>query len=64
MSANGKQTTAATPWGRAALIEELRLPQQAGDQRFASVVQLLEAAKASGSSASRTRPAAPRGAGP
>lgn len=32
----------ATPWGAAALVEELRLPQQAGDRRFASLVQLLE----------------------
>jgi len=33
---------AATPWGPATLLEELRVPQQAGDKRFASVVQLLE----------------------
>lgn len=45
MSANGKQVTAATPWGRATLIEELRLPQQAGDKRFSSVVQVLEGEK-------------------
>ncbi len=36
---------AATPWGPAALVEELRLPQQAGERRFASLVQLLETAK-------------------
>jgi hypothetical protein len=35
---------AATPWGSAELLEELRLTQRAGDKRFASVVQLLEAA--------------------
>ena len=35
----------ATPWGPAALVEELTLPQRAGDKRFASVVQLLEGAK-------------------
>lgn len=35
----------ATPWGAAALVEELRLPQQAGDRRFASLVQLLETPK-------------------
>jgi len=35
-------TRAATPWGRAELVEELTLRQQAGDRRFASVVQLLE----------------------
>ncbi|HVM56817.1 MAG TPA: hypothetical protein VMT74_05095 [Gaiellaceae bacterium] len=32
----------ATPWGPADLVEELTLRQQAGDKRFASVVQLLE----------------------
>ena len=36
---------AATPWGQAALVEELKLQQQAGDKRFASVVQLLETPK-------------------
>ena len=33
---------AATPWGPATLVEELTLPQRAGDRRFASIVQLLE----------------------
>jgi hypothetical protein len=37
--------TAATPWGSASLLEELRLPQQAGERRFASLVQLLETKK-------------------
>lgn len=32
----------ATPWGAAAVVDELRLPQRAGEKRFASVVQLLE----------------------
>jgi hypothetical protein len=32
-----------TPWGAAAVVEEVRLPQQAGRRRFATVVQLLEA---------------------
>jgi hypothetical protein len=32
----------STPWGPATLVEQLRLPQQAGDKRFASVVELLE----------------------
>ena len=36
---------AATPWGPADLVEELTLPQQAGERRFASRVQLLETAK-------------------
>jgi hypothetical protein len=35
-------TKIVTPWGRATLLEQLRLPQQAGDKRFASVVELLE----------------------
>jgi hypothetical protein len=33
----------ATPWGAAELIEELTLAQRAGDRRFSSIVQLLEA---------------------
>ena len=38
--------TAATPVrGAAKLVEELRLQQQAGEKRFASIVQLLETAK-------------------
>jgi len=37
--------TAATPWGSAAVIEELSLPQRVGERRFASLVQLLETAK-------------------
>jgi hypothetical protein len=32
----------ATPWGPAELVEELIVRQQAGDKRFASIVQLLE----------------------
>jgi hypothetical protein len=34
----------ATPWGPAELVEELTVRQQAGERRFASLVQLLEAA--------------------
>ena len=41
----GETTKAATPWGPATLLEELRLPQQAGEKRFASLVQLLENGK-------------------
>jgi hypothetical protein len=36
------EKTAATPWGRAELVDELSVKQQAGERRFASVVQLLE----------------------
>jgi hypothetical protein len=37
--------TSATPWGPATTIEQLTLPQRAGEKRFASVVQLLETEK-------------------
>jgi hypothetical protein len=32
-----------TPWGAAQIVEQLTLQQRAGEKRFASVVQLLEA---------------------
>jgi hypothetical protein len=35
-------TTAATPWGPAELVDELTVRQQAGEKRFASVLQLLQ----------------------
>jgi hypothetical protein len=34
---------AATPWGPSNVVEELTLAQRAGEKRFTSVVQLLEA---------------------
>jgi len=37
--------TTATPWGPARTVEQLTLPQRAGEKRFASVVQLLETEK-------------------
>src|SRR5687768_7158367 len=45
LSMAGETTKAATPWGPATLVDELRLPQQSGEKRFASLVQLLENAK-------------------
>ncbi len=33
----------ATPWGKATLVDEVRVQQRAGDKRFSSLVQLLEA---------------------
>jgi hypothetical protein len=33
---------AATPWGPAAMVDEVKVPQRAGEKRFASVLQLLE----------------------
>jgi len=35
----------ATPWGAAAIVEEVKVSQRAGDKRFASIVQLLEDAR-------------------
>jgi hypothetical protein len=35
-------TKAATPWGPATVVDEVKVPQRAGDKRFASLVQLLE----------------------
>jgi hypothetical protein len=32
----------ATPWGGAELVEQVTVKQQAGERRFASLVQLLE----------------------
>jgi hypothetical protein len=31
-----------TAWGKATLVEEVKVQQRAGDKRFASLVQLLE----------------------
>lgn len=33
---------AATPWGSAQIVDEIVLPQRAGEKRFSSIVQLLE----------------------
>jgi hypothetical protein len=33
---------AATPWGQATVVEEIKVAQRAGEKRFASVFQLLE----------------------
>ena len=32
---------ATTPWGKTEVLEELTVPQRAGDKRFATVLQLL-----------------------
>jgi hypothetical protein len=45
MATNTTTAKVMTPWGPAALVEELSLPQRAGDRRFASLVQLLETEK-------------------
>jgi hypothetical protein len=36
---------AATPWGKAQVVEKLSLSQQADGKRFATVVELLETDK-------------------
>ena len=38
-----KARTVATPFGAAAVVEEVSVPQRTGDKRFAVLVQLLEA---------------------
>jgi hypothetical protein len=37
--------TSTTPWGTATVVDEVSLPQRAGDKRFASVVQLLDSGR-------------------
>jgi hypothetical protein len=41
-TATAKAQTAATPWGAAAVVEEVAVPQRVGEKRFSVVVQLLE----------------------
>ena len=38
-------TRATTAWGEATVLEEVVLPQDAGEKQFTSVVQLLEGAE-------------------
>jgi hypothetical protein len=38
-------TKTSTPWGTATLVEELSVPQRAGEKRFATIVELLETEK-------------------
>ena len=35
-------TTVTTPWGKAKTIEEVSVPQRAGEKRFMTKVELLE----------------------
>jgi hypothetical protein len=44
MAGTKTATKTATPWGAAEVVDELKVRQQAGERRFASVVQLLETA--------------------
>jgi hypothetical protein len=34
--------TVATPWGKASTVEEVAVPQRAGEKRFTTRVELLE----------------------
>ena len=45
MAARTTPAKSATPWGDAAVVDQLEIPQRAGERRFASIVQLLENAK-------------------
>ncbi|HSI98106.1 MAG TPA: hypothetical protein VK926_07055 [Gaiellaceae bacterium] len=38
----GRARTVATPWGTAEVVEEVAVPQRAGDRRFSVAVELLE----------------------
>jgi hypothetical protein len=40
--AQARTAGVATPWGPASVVEEVSVPQRAGEKRFAVVVQLLE----------------------
>ncbi|HXV35374.1 MAG TPA: hypothetical protein VD769_15305 [Gaiellaceae bacterium] len=42
---SSKPVAVSTPWGRATVLEEIRVPQRAGERRFETIVQLLEDAK-------------------
>lgn len=44
MAAND-QKKVATAWGEAVVLDQIVVPQRAGERRFASVVELLEGAK-------------------
>jgi hypothetical protein len=44
-TAKARKKTIATPWGAAHTLEQLTLPQRAGERRFAALVQLLETDK-------------------
>lgn len=44
-TARPRKKRSVTPWGSARTVEQLTLPQRAGEKRFASVIQLLETDK-------------------
>jgi hypothetical protein len=42
MTTTARGDSRATPWGRAALLDDVTIPQRAGEKRFATIVELLE----------------------
>lgn len=42
MTTKTQRTVVTTPWGRAALVEQVELPQSAEGHEFGALVQLLE----------------------
>lgn len=42
MATTAAKKKVTTAWGAAAVVEEITLPQRAGERRFAAAVQLLE----------------------
>ena len=42
MAQRAETRKAATPWGQASVVEQVKVAQRAGDRRFASVVELLQ----------------------
>jgi hypothetical protein len=42
MASKAATTKAATPWGAARVVDEVKVQQRAGEKRFASWLQLLE----------------------
>jgi hypothetical protein len=42
MTTRERGDSSATPWGKATLVEDVTIPQRAGEKRFATIVELLE----------------------
>jgi hypothetical protein len=42
MTTRARADSRATPWGKAALVDDVTIPQRAGEKRFATIVELLE----------------------
>src|SRR5918911_900004 len=42
MTTTTRSDSRATPWGKAVLVDDVTVPQRAGDKRFATILELLE----------------------